>query len=120
MKKTFKPKVQREAGDPLGMRLNMGMPVQMSDGWRGKVEQDCGDFVVCLRDGARPDAHWSGAGYRLISRRSMTINGEKVTFDWRSTATASRPNADRERRQRDVVVYLERARLEREWKSAPD
>jgi hypothetical protein len=110
----------RKNSTPLRASLTRGMTVHMSDGWRGKVDQDCGDFVVCLRDGARSDAHWSGAGYRLISRRSMTINGEKATFDWGSTATASRPTADRERRHRDVVVYLERARLDREWKSAPD
>jgi hypothetical protein len=112
--------VQRKSGDPLGVRLNKGMAVSMNGGWRGKVEQDCGEFVVCIRDGERPDAHWAGAGYRLVGRRSMTISDNKATVDLKSTATASRPTADRARRQGDVVVFLERARIEREWKSAPE
>jgi hypothetical protein len=109
--------MQRKNGDPLGVRLNKGMAVSMTGGWRGKVEQDCGEFVVCIRDGERPDAHWAGAGYRLIGRRSMTINGNKAVVNLKSTATASRPTADRERRHRDVMVFVERARIERSWES---
>jgi len=109
---------QRKSGDLLGVRMNKGATIQMNDGWRGKVEQDCGSFVVCLRDGALPDVHWSGSGYRLVGRRSMTISADKAAVSWKSTATVSRPPAaDREERRRDVVVYLERARLERSWSS---
>jgi hypothetical protein len=109
--KMAKPKVmQRKSSDLLGVRLNKGMAVSMNGGWRGKVEQDCGEFVVCIRDGERPDAHWAGAGYRLVGRRSMTINNNKVVVNLKSTA-------DRARRQCDVAGFLERARIERSWES---
>jgi len=108
----------RQSGDSLG-RLNSGIAVRMNDGWRGKVEQDCGEFVVCIRAGERPDPHWSGAGYRLVSRRSMKIAGNKTEVPWISTSLASRPTADREQRRRAVEVLLEeRARLASSWESA--
>jgi hypothetical protein len=119
--KMAKPKVmQRKSSDLLGVRLNKGMAVSMNGGWRGKVEQDCGEFVVCIRDGERPDIHWSGAGYRLVSRRSMKIAGNKAEVPWISTSLASRPTADREQRRRAVEVHLveERARLASSWESA--
>jgi len=49
----------------------------------------------------------------------MTINGSKALVDFKATSTASRSSADRKQRSRAAVVYLERARLEREWESAP-
>jgi hypothetical protein len=102
-----------------GPCLSRGTAVVMNDGWRGKVEQDDGDTVVCIRDGERPN-DWL-RGYRAFGRRLMTINGSKAVVDWKSAATASRPIVDRERHHRGgVVVDLARLRAEREWKSAPD
>jgi hypothetical protein len=99
-------------------RLNRGMVVEMNDGWRGKVEQDAGETVVCIRDGERPN-DWL-RGYRAFSRRCMTLIGNKGLVNWKSTAAVSRSHVDREQSRRDVVVHLERAQRERSWEGAPD
>ncbi len=118
MKGLIKPKVAHWKGsEPLG-GIRKGMAVVMTDKWRGNVHQIDGDTVVCIQEGERPN-DWL-RGYRAFSRRSMTINGSKALVDFKATATASRSSADRKQRSRDVAVYLERARLEREWESAPD
>jgi hypothetical protein len=85
----------------------------MSDGWRGKVEENCGDFVVALRDGERSCPHWSG-DYRLVSLSAITIKDNRVTVAWRSTSRRSR----RSRSSLDAVLAdYRRTRLEQEWQS---
>ena len=49
----IKPKVVQRNVLPPGLRR--GTTVTMSDGWRGTVEQDCGEFIVCLAAGERAD-----------------------------------------------------------------
>ena len=109
--------MQRKSVVPFGVRLSKGMSVQMDDGWRGRVEKDQGDFIICIADGERPN-DWL-RGYRAFARRLMTVSGSKAMVNWKSGATASRP-AIRERRAAAVVIDLDRARIEREWQSAPE
>src|SRR5258708_2319280 len=97
--------------------LKKGMAVAMNDGWCGYVHLIDGDSVICIQNGERPN-DWL-KGYRGFSRRLMSINGTKAIVDWKS-ATASRSTVNREQRSSAAVVDLERARLEREWQSAPD
>jgi hypothetical protein len=100
--------LRQNSGDLLAGRLKNGTTVQTKDGWRGKVLHDDGDTLVCIRDGEQPN-DWL-RGYRAFSRRSMTINGN-------SNATA----CDRQQQRRNVeVIDLNRTRLEREWRGAPD
>lgn len=99
-----------------GRGVRGGMAVQMSDGWRGKVEENCGSFVACLADGERSCPHWT-SDYRLVSLAAITIKGNKATVAWRST-----PRRTRQSRStlEAVVVDHRRARLEREWHGALD
>jgi hypothetical protein len=100
-----------------GRRFSSGMVVLMSDGWRGKVEENCGPFVACIAEGARPCPHWT-SDYRLVSVNAFTVEGNMATVAWRST---SRRSARRARSTlAAVVVDQRRARLKREWKSALD
>jgi hypothetical protein len=118
MKSLIKPKVAHWKGrEPLG-GIRKGMAVVMTDKWRGHVHQIIGDTVVCIQEGERPN-DWL-RGYRAFGRRFITIDGNKAIVDWMSKTAASRPTVKREQHQRDgLVVYLERARLERSWESAP-
>jgi hypothetical protein len=50
----------------------------------------------------------------------LTISDNKAVVDWKSTAMACRPTVDREQHRRGIVVDLDRARREIEWKSAPE
>jgi hypothetical protein len=57
----MKPKVmQRKSGDPPGMRLKKGMAVLMEDGWRGRVEQDGAEIIICIADEERPNDYFRG------------------------------------------------------------
>jgi hypothetical protein len=102
-----------------GSRISRGTTVRMSDGWRGKVEENCGSFIACIADGARPCIHWTG-DYRLVSVSSVTIEGSKAIVRWKSRPTASRLKVDRDEQLRRVVADHNRARREREWESALD
>ena len=113
--KMVKP-MQRKSVVPFGARLNKGMSVMMDDGWRGRVELDNGEHIVCIAEGEVPN-NWL-RGYRAFNRRLLTVSGNKAMVNWRSGATASRPTV-RERRPPAVVIDLERARLDLEWESAP-
>jgi hypothetical protein len=110
----MKPKIYRAIGSRLKPGIKPGMAVRMSDGWCGKVEQDAGGIVACIRDGELPDPHWVG-DYRLVSPSSITILGNKAMVVWKSAVAASKPAG------RGVVVDLararHRARLEHEWQS---
>jgi hypothetical protein len=101
-----------------GRRFSAGMAVTMTDGWRGTIEQDCGDFIVALRDGERSCPHWSG-DYRLVPLAAIEVKANKLTVAWRSR---SRRSARRSRSTLDGVVddfrlrrARDRARLEQEW-----
>jgi len=93
-------------------RLQRGTPVVMSDGWKGRVESDNGDTIVCIRNGEVPN-DWL-RGYRAFSRRELlTVKGGTAQYDWkpdrRAGAAELRPSA----------AELRRAKLEHEWNSAP-
>jgi|ERR1043165_2852985 hypothetical protein len=103
-------------GDPLRLRLQKGTAVQMNDGWRGKVEQDDGVTVVAIRDGERPNDYLRG--YRAFNRRLATIDGRKAIVDWKSATRTARSPIVRDLLA-PVLVDFARARLEREWQSAP-
>jgi hypothetical protein len=109
-------KVQRKSD----VRFNRGAAVIMSDGWRGKIEQDVGGLVVCIADGEKPNENWCG-DYRILGRSSsIKVDGNKVTVDWKKPpALASRRKTAREQRQRETVAELQRAALAQEWSSAP-
>ena len=108
--------MQRKSDTARGARLSKGMSVLMDDGWRGRVEMDHGEYIICIADGERPNDHLRG--FRAFARRLLTVSGDKAAVNWKSGATASRPIV-RERRPPAVVIDLERARRDREWESAP-
>ena len=105
--------MQGKSAVPLSARLRQGMSVLMDDGWRGRVDEDHGDFIVCTGIDGDPMVN-----YRAFSRRLLTVSVGKALVNWKSGATASRPTV-RERRPPAIVFDLERARLDREWESAP-
>jgi hypothetical protein len=109
--------MQRKSVVPFGVRLSKGMSVQMDDGWRGRVETDHGDCIICIADGERPNDYLRG--YRAFARRLLTVSGSKAMVNWKSGATASR-STTRVRRPPASVIDLDRARIEREWQSAPE
>jgi hypothetical protein len=81
--------------------LKKGMPVNIDDGWRGKIDDISGDIVVCIRDGEGPNDDRL-RGYRF-NPRALSIKG-------------------RSRTARVAVVdpkKEERARLFNSWLSAP-
>jgi hypothetical protein len=99
--------------DPLAMKLKTGTIIQMTDGWRGKVQHDDGETVCLIRDGAVPlDPQF--VGQRGFVRYRTTIGGSK--------AMCRGPVVDLARKcvmNRCGVVVVDRARLEFEWESAP-
>lgn len=109
--------MQRKSVVPFGVRLSKGMPVQMDDGWRGRVEMDHGACIVCIVDGERP-SDWL-RGYRAFSRRLLTVSVGKAIVNWKSGGTSPRSKTRVARQQTAVVLDLDRARIEREWQDAP-
>jgi hypothetical protein len=98
--------------DPLAMKLKKGTVIQMSDGWRGKVDHDDGETVTLIRDGAIPlDPRF--VGYRGFIRYRTTINGAKAM------CRGAVVDCSRKRVVRCGVVIVDRARLESEWEYAP-
>jgi hypothetical protein len=72
----MKPKLVRlKDSDPLAMKLKKGAVIKMSDGWRGKVDQDDGATVTLIRDGAEP-LNDQFIGYRGFTRYRTTIGGQ--------------------------------------------
>jgi hypothetical protein len=98
--------------------LSQGTRVVMSDGWKGRIESNFGGIVACLADGASPDPHWAGAGYRLCAPRLFSMNGSTAEIVWKSAATARRPTVNRERRDA-ILLDFAREKLERSWESSP-
>ena len=108
-----KPKLAHRAA--LGTRLQQGMPLVMTDGWRGRVESDNGDTIVCIREGEVPN-DWL-RGYRAFHRRELlTVKGGTAVYDWKSATERAGTVVDLERAR---LERDQRARLEREWHSAP-
>lgn len=109
-----RPKLVQRTNGP---RLSKGMPIQMSDGWSGRIESDDGDTIVAIQYGYEPNDHLMG--YRAFGRRGLTIQGTKAMKDWRSTAAAaSRPTANRERRDA-ILLSFAREKVERSWEALP-
>jgi hypothetical protein len=109
--------MQRKNVVPFGARLSKGMPVQMDDGWRGRVDEDHGGFIVCTGIDGDPMVN-----YRAFSRRLLTVSVGKALVNWKSVAALhARPRSKTRvaRQQTAVVLDLDRARIEREWQDAP-
>jgi hypothetical protein len=100
-----------------GSRLSRGMAIVMSDGFCGRVEGDDCDTIVVIQYGYEPNDHLMG--YRAFGRRGLTIQGNKAMYDWKSTASVSRPTVSRERRDA-ILLSFEREKLARSWESALD
>jgi hypothetical protein len=83
----------------------------MSDGWRGRVENDDGEFVVMIRNGERLNDLFRG--YRGLRRRSIKVGSNKVMSRSVVVDLAARKVLNRS------VTVVDRARLESEWSSAP-
>jgi hypothetical protein len=109
--------VRRNSGDPFAdVRLKRGMPVVMSDGWTGKVTHVADGLMHCEKDG--PNPHWTG---RAVKRGCLKIKDGKVMADWSPVRSGPTKVSKTNREQRRaVVVDLGRARLEAEWKYAPE
>jgi hypothetical protein len=99
----------------------------MADGWRGVVEQDTGDTIVCIEDGHRPNDYLDG--YRAVSRRLVAVKGGIARCAWKTddressvfgkpsrrdgAAERARPSAAEPRRP--SAAELRRAKLAAEW-----
>lgn len=100
--------------------LKKGMPVLMSDGWAGKIAFVADGFMHCDEDG--PNPHCTGRAVKLsslkISRGIVTVNWASRSNNTRNTRKGStRPSSSN---AAPVVVDLNRARLAREWRDAPE
>jgi hypothetical protein len=99
--------------------LKKGMPVLMSDGWAGKIAFVADGFTHCDEDG--PNLHCTG---RAVKLSSLKVSRGIVTINWASRSNSTRNTRKSVRlpneQHRAVVVDLDRAKLEREWKDAPE
>jgi hypothetical protein len=100
-----------KANDPIAKRLQKGTVVQMSDGWKGKVESDDGEFAFMIRDGGRLNNLF--VGYRGFQRCSIKVGSNKVMTRSVIVDLAARKVLNRS------VTVIDRARLEAEWNCAP-
>jgi hypothetical protein len=94
----------------LAKRLKSGTVVRMSDGWRGRVFHDDGEYVSLVRDGDQMNPSFKG--HRGFLRRSIKMGGlpmisrsQVVDLHARTFMGVS-------------VTVLDRARLEAEWDSS--
>ena len=94
----------------LAKRLQAGTVVRMSDGWRGRVFHDDGEYVSMIRDGDQMNPSFKG--YRGFLRRSIKMGGlpmisrsQVVDLHARKFSGVS-------------VTVLDRARLEAEWSAS--
>jgi hypothetical protein len=64
--KLTRPKNDEAKGDAAKERrsawhaLKKGMAVLMEDGWRGRVEQDGAEIIICIADEERPNDYFRG------------------------------------------------------------
>lgn len=99
-------------GELLGaVRLRRGMPVKMKDGRTGKVAFLAGADVHVDLDG--PNPHCTGI---VVRRADVRTKDGAVVGD----LAGAQLNSKASRQQSRVVVDLKRARLEAEWKCAPE
>jgi hypothetical protein len=96
-----------KGSSPLAARLKSGTVVRMSDGWRGRVHHDDGQYVSMIRDGDRMNPSFKG--HRGFLRRSIKMGG--VPMISRSQVV----DLHARKFMGVSVTVLDRARLEAEW-----
>jgi hypothetical protein len=103
--------VPLKGSSPLAMRLKSGKPVRMSDGWRGRVFHDDGEYVTLIRDGEEMNASFKG--HRGFVRRTIKMGGVPMVSRSQVVDLYARKIMG------VSVTVLDRAQLEAEWQSAP-
>jgi hypothetical protein len=103
--------------------LSIGTVIDMTDGWRGRIESVSGGIVACLAIGAKADPNWNG-DYRLLGPSAVRMVGTKAIATWATRPATTRRRsamsaADLEKGLSDFRAELRRSRLDREWDSAP-
>lgn len=94
--------------DPLSLRMKAGAVVIMTDGWRGTVESDDGEFVLMLRDDGE-QMNKAFRGYRGFRRQAVKAGRGKVMTRSPVVDLAAR------KMLKPSVTVIDRARIESSW-----